>query len=103
MLFCLVFPIMLTEKEQKILDLFLKFGDKTVVAGKVGTSEASIRRALKRVEHKGEAPWLSKAAVPEHLTLAKTTVQYGPEGQVQREWKRLLPNAEAMTDFECQE
>ena len=94
-----MFSIMLTEKEQQILDLFLKFGDKTVVASKVGTSESSVRRALKRVEHKGEAPWLSKAAVPEHLTLAKTTVQYGPEGEVQREWKRLLPNAEAMTDF----
>ena len=90
---------MLTEKEQEILDLFLESGNKSVVANKVGTSEASIRRALKRVEHKGCAPWLSKAAVPDHLALAKTTVQYGPEGEVQREWKRLLPNAEAMTDF----
>ena len=43
-----MFPIMLTEKEQQILDLFLKFGDKTVVASKVGTSESSVRRALKQ-------------------------------------------------------
>ena len=54
---------------------------------------------LKRIERKGQAPWLSPAVTPEHLGVSKTTVQYGPDGEVQREWKRLMPNAQAMEDF----
>lgn len=89
----------LTAKEQKTLDLFLAKGSKTLVAREIGVNESTVRRTLKSVERKGLAPWLSGAAVPEHLGVAKTTVEYGPDGEVQREWKRLIPNAEAMTDF----
>lgn len=89
----------LTQKEKEILNLFLELGEKTAVAARIGVGEASVRRALKSVERKGEAPWLSKAMTPEHMGVAKSTVQYGPDGTVQREWKRLIPNADAMTDF----
>jgi hypothetical protein len=89
----------LTQKEKEILNLFLELGEKTAVAERIGVEESSIRRALKSVERKGEAPWLSKAMTPEHMGVAKSTVQYGPDGEVQREWKRLIPNADAMTDF----
>lgn len=90
---------MLTHKEQQALDAFLEYRNKTEVARSLGVSESTIRATLKRVERKGFAPWLSGAITPDHLSVAKTTVQYGPDGEVQREWKRLLPNAEAMTDF----
>jgi hypothetical protein len=90
---------MLTEPEQNALDAFLYHKSKRGAARSLEVSEATIRSALKRVERKGFAPWLSGAITPDHLSVAKTTVQYGPDGEVQREWKRLLPNAEAMTDF----
>jgi len=90
---------MLTQKEQQALDAFLEYGNKAEVARSLGVAESNIRATLKRVERKGFAPWLSGAVTPDHLSVAKTTVQYGPDGEVQREWKRLLPNAEAMTDF----
>ena len=90
---------MLTHKEQLALEAFLEYRNKSEVARSLGVSEATIRATLKRVERKGLAPWLSGAVTPDHLSVAKTTVQYGPDGEVQREWKRLLPNAEAMTDF----
>lgn len=90
---------MLTHKEQQALDAFLEYRNKTEVARSLGVSESTIRATLKRVERKGLAPWLSGAITPDHLSVAKSTVQYGPDGEVQREWKRLLPNAEAMTDF----
>lgn len=90
---------MLTHKEQQALDAFLKYRNKTEVARSLGVAESTIRATLKRVERKGLAPWLSGAITPDHLSVAKSTVQYGPDGEVQREWKRLLPNAEAMTDF----
>jgi len=90
---------MLTAIEQETLDAFLHFKSKREVARQLGCAEATVRGTLKRVERKGFAPWLSKAITPDHLSVAKSTVQYGPDGEVQREWKRLLPNAEAMTDF----
>jgi hypothetical protein len=90
---------MLTHKEQQALDAFLEYRNKTEVARSLGVAESTIRATLKRVERKGLAPWLSGAITPDHLSVAKSTVQYGPDGEVQREWKRLLPNAEAMTDF----
>lgn len=89
----------LTDLESKTLSLFLELGMKTLVAERLDVNESTVRRTLKSVERKGEAPWLSKAMTPEHLGVAKTTVQYGPDGEVQREWKRLIPNAVAMTDF----
>tara|TARA_B110000046_G_scaffold18978_1_gene18095 strand:- start:2017 stop:3174 length:1158 start_codon:yes stop_codon:yes gene_type:complete len=90
---------MLTDPEQNALDAFLYHKSKSGAAKALGLAESTIRAALKRVERKGLAPWLSGAITPDHLSVAKTTVQYGPDGEVQREWKRLLPNAEAMTDF----
>ena len=89
----------LTNKEQETLNLFLEIGTKTGVADKLGVDESTVRRSLKSIERKGLAPWMSRAIVPDHLGVAKSTVQYGANGEVQREWKRLIPNAEAMTDF----
>lgn len=90
---------MLTSAEQRVLEAFLKERGKRPAARALGINECTVRQTLKRIERKGLAPWLSGAVTPDHLNVAKTTVQYGPDGEVQREWKRLLPNAEAMTDF----
>lgn len=90
---------MITKKQQEVLDLFLKIGNKSGVARELGVNESTVRGHLKSIESSGNAPWLSAAVTPDHLSMVKTTVQYGADGEVQREWKRLLPNAEAMTDF----
>lgn len=90
---------MITKKQQEVLDLFLKIGNKSGVARELGVNESTVRGHLKNIESSGNAPWLSAAVTPDHLSMVKTTVQYGADGEVQREWKRLLPNAEAMTDF----
>ena len=89
----------ITKKEQQTLDLFLKHGNKSKVASILCVNEKTIRRRLKSIEAKGEAPWLSNVAIPDHLRLQKTTVQYGSDGQVVQEWKRLKPSTEAMTEF----
>lgn len=58
-----------------------------------------MRGTIRIIEAKGCAPWLSGAMVPDHLHQLKTTVQYGPNGEVEREWKRLIPGAEEMREF----
>lgn len=75
---------MLTNKEQQALDAFLEYRNKTEVARSLGVAESTIRATLKRVERKGFAPWLSGAITPDHLSVAKTTVQYGPDGLARR-------------------
>ena len=74
---------MLTDPEQNALDAFLYHKSKSGAAKALGLAESTIRAALKRVERKGLAPWLSGAITPDHLSVAKTTVQYGPDGEVQ--------------------
>lgn len=90
---------MLNEFDQRVLNSYLKTGNKTYTARDLGVSRHVIRRAVIRIERTGHAPWLSAAAVPEHMALQKTTVMYNAAGEVEREWKRLVPNAQAMEDF----
>jgi hypothetical protein len=89
----------LTSKQQRTLDLFLELGSKKKVAQALCVNESTVRRSLSIIEAKGFAPWFSGAVIPEHLKVAKTTVEYGPDGEVKREWKRLIPNHETMTEF----
>mgnify|MGYP003650761715 CR=1 FL=1 len=89
---------MLTPKESEILEAYLDLNDRKEVAAKLGITTHSVRHALERIEKKGEAPWLSKAVTPEHLSCAKTTVQYDGKGNVVQEWKRLFPRIEALND-----
>lgn len=90
---------MLTEFEQTVLDSYLKTGNKTETARKLGITRNAVRGAIGRIEHKGEAPWLSRAPLPEHMALQKSTVMYNAAGEVEREWRRLIPTAEAMKEF----
>ena len=89
----------LTDTQQEVLDLYLEHGNKSKVAEIIGCNESNIRQCLQRIEKKGKAPWLSPAVTPDHLKLSKTTVQYNKEGEVVQEWKRLAPQAQAMSDF----
>lgn len=89
---------MLTPKEQQVLDIFLDTNKRMAVSEKMGMSPSAVRHALKRIESKGEAPWLSDAVTPEHLHCSKTTVQYNGKGEVVQEWKRLFPRVEALND-----
>ena len=89
----------ITDRQQEILDLFLVHGNKRKVARELGINESSVRYALRAAEAKGLAPWLSPVAIPDHLSLSKTTVQYNKDGEVIQEWKRLIPMAQNMEDF----
>ena len=89
----------ITDRQQEILDLFLVHGNKRKVARELGMNESSVRYALRAAEAKGLAPWLSPVAIPDHLSLSKTTVQYNKDGEVIQEWKRLIPMAQNMEDF----
>ena len=89
----------MTPTQQKTLDAYLEHGSFRGAARALNIDESVVRRTISRIESNGEAPWMSDAVVPNHLAMAKTTVQYGANGEVQREWKRLLPHAEAMSDF----
>jgi len=90
---------MLTPHQQRILDSYLRTGNKTHTAKELGMSRSNVRSAISKIEKKGEAPWLSKAPLPEHMALQKSTVMYNAAGEVEREWRRLIPTAEAMEDF----
>lgn len=89
---------MLTKKEQQVLDMFIELGDKQAVANKLGISRSTVRQTIKRMEAKGAAPWLTPAFQPDHLSMSKTTVQYGADGTPVQEWRRLNPTAEMMQD-----
>mgnify|MGYP003329161752 FL=1 len=89
----------LTDTQQKVLDLYLEHGSKVKVAKILDCDESNIRQCLRRIEKKGKAPWLSPAVTPEHLSLSKTTVEYNKKGEVSREWRRLIPEVQAMNDF----
>lgn len=62
---------MLTSAEQRVLEAFLKEGGKRPAARALGINECTVRQALKRIERKGLAPWLSGAVTPDHLNVAK--------------------------------
>lgn len=89
----------LTTIEKEILEDYLRTNNQRQTARNLGKSRNSIQQALKRIERKGLAPWFTGAVTPEHLECGKTTVQYGPDGEVEREWKRLYPTHQAMQDF----
>lgn len=89
----------MTEKEQSILDSYLKTGNKAGTAKELGLSRHAVRWAIEKIERNGEAPWLSKAPMPEHMKQVKTTVQYDAKGNVIQEWKRLVPSVQCMEDF----
>lgn len=89
----------LTEKQKEARDLYIELGNKAEVARRMGVTRGVVRKHIASIERKGEAPWLSSAPIPEHLSMGKTTVQYNADGSVEREWRRLMPQAEDFEQF----
>jgi hypothetical protein len=90
---------MLTKIQQDTLDLYLQYGSYRKVAEKLGKGRTTIRDCIQTLEKRGLVPWLASAAAPEHLKMVKTTVQLAADGTIEREWRRLEPQAQQLSDI----
>ena len=89
----------LTDKQKRVKQLLDDGENPTSIARAMGVSRSTVRTHIKSIEAKGEASYLSPAVQPDHMKLVKTTVQYGAEGQVLNEWKRLTPEIQALEEI----
>lgn len=90
----------MTPADQRILDaLRAANGNRAQAARQLGMSRGTITGCLHRMAKRGEGPGLLD--IPQHpgMELAKTTVEYGKDGQPVREWRRLVPDAVSMQEF----
>lgn len=89
----------MTDREQEIVDAFLKTGSKRGAAEQLGCSRSTVRGAIKRIEARGEAPWLAQGVpIPEHLKMTNTTIHV-KDGKVFQEWRRESVVAELAEEF----
>jgi len=89
----------ITARQQEILDAYQKHGGYRTAAAFLGCDHATVRDVVKIAERKGFAPWLAGGTIPDHMRLAKTTVQLNADGGVEREWRRLEPRVEKLADI----
>ena len=86
----------LTDRQAEVLSVYQDCGMcKAETARKLGVSRSTVRKNIAAVETKGEAPWLEATGIPDHMKMFKTTVHY-KNGEVEQEWRRLMPSAELM-------
>jgi len=89
---------MLTQQQQKAVDIFLETGNKASGAKKMGISRSSFRDLLAAAEARGCAPWLESVPLPPTMAMTNTTVHYR-NGEVIQEWRRLNPSVQQMGDI----
>jgi len=88
-----------TPRQQQAYDLYAAQEKKSIteVAFKLGITRSTasdlIRQAKARIESKKR---LAPVEVPTGMRLTKTTVAYDAQGNVEREWRRLSPQAQAL-------
>jgi DNA replication protein DnaD len=90
---------MLTKIQQDTLDTFIKVGSIKGTAKEMGKSPSTIRECIESLEKRGLVPWLASGGRPEHLNMVKTTVQLNADGTIEREWRRLEPAAQQLSDI----
>ena len=89
---------MLTKIQQDTLDLYLEHGSIKRVAKETGKHNSTIRECIRNLESRGLVPYLASGVIPEHLNMVKTTVQLNADGTIEREWRRLEPQAQLLSD-----
>jgi len=90
---------MLTKIQQETLDLYLELGSVRGVAKKLNKHGSTVREVIRNLEKQGLVPYLASGARPEHLNMVKTTVQLNADGTIEREWRRLEPAAQQLSDI----
>lgn len=90
---------MLTKIQQETLDLYLQLGSMRAVARKLGKGKSTVRECIENLEKRGLVPYLASSSRPEHLNMVKTTVQLNADGTIEREWRRLEPAAQQLSDI----
>lgn len=81
----------MTPLQSEALKVYIDTGSYSETARVLGRDKSNIHKTIKILEAKGEVPWLSKAPIPSHIGVSKTTVQYNADGKVIQEWRRQNP------------
>ena len=89
----------LTARQQQVKDLVDQGKGPSLIAKELGVNRSTVRSTIRAIEAKGESSYLSPAVQPDHLKMTKTTVQYGPQGEVLNEWRRMSPEAQALEEI----
>ena len=84
----------LTPAQARTLDLFKKLGTVTAVAREMKVHRSTVQDALRACSFKGAAEGLIRAPNVPGMSICKTTVQMDAEGNLEREWRRLVPDME---------
>ena len=90
---------MATKKQNEILQTYLQTQSYRGTARKLGVDYKYVRSTIKLLEARGQVPWQSPAPTPPHIDVAKSTVQYNGNGDVVQEWRRQMPQQQAMQQF----
>lgn len=92
----------MTKRQQEVWDAYQKAGSVRAAATMLKCHRTTVREAIRAIESQGAAPWLASGVIPDHLKMSKTTVQLNADGAVEREWRRLEPRYEKLSDIvEC--
>jgi len=86
----------LDKNQQQTVDAYIEAGSFHGAARLLGKQESSVRRMIHRLDGLGLTPWKSKAPLPAHLSVGKTTVQFDADGNVIQEWRRQYPTVDLM-------
>jgi len=86
----------LDKNQQQTVDAYIEAGSFHGAARLLGKQESSVRRMIHRLDGLGLTPWKSKAPLPAHLSVGKSTVQFDADGNVIQEWRRQYPTVDLM-------
>lgn len=89
----------MTTRQQEILDAYEKAGSYRSAAVLLNCHHSTVSATIRKMEQSGNVPWISSGVIPDHMRLAKTTVQLNADGVVEREWRRLEPRMEKLSDI----
>lgn len=89
----------MTPRQAEVWEAYQKQGSYRLAAKSLGCHHSTVRDVVKAMERNGNVTWLANGVIPEHLRMAKTTVQLSADGVVEREWRRLEPRVEKLSDI----
>lgn len=82
----------MTERWEEYSEAYNELGSIRAVAKQFGVNESSVRRSLKRAADRGHG--LTPYTNPPGFRTGKVTVQCAADGSIEKEWRRISPEAE---------